>query len=233
VNASAPRVLILACGALAREILALVPPERFPHIHLQCLPATLHNRPDRIAPAVCAALRELREGYDRVFVAYADCGTGGELDRVLAEEGVERLPGAHCYAFFTGVEAFARSEDADLRSFFLTDFLARHFETLVWEGLGLDRHPELRDAYFGAYERVVYLAQTENTALTTAAQAAAQRLGLAFERRFVGYGDLASTLGRLAADVAASVPHPAGSHQESNDTLWLSSRDGVVSAVGR
>ncbi|MBN9510051.1 MAG: DUF1638 domain-containing protein [Alphaproteobacteria bacterium] len=191
--------LILACGALAREILALLPPERFPAIHLHCLPATLHNRPERIAPAVRAALAEAAGRYDRVFVAYADCGTGGALDVVLAETGAERLPGAHCYAFFTGVAAFEQSGEADMRSFFLTDFLARHFETLVWEGLGLERHAALRDAYFGNYERVVYLAQTEDAALTEAARAAAARLGLAFERRFVGYGDLAPAMARLAA----------------------------------
>ena len=196
-SATTPAVLILACGALAREILASIAPARLPHIRLQCLPASLHNRPDRIAPAVRAALAEYRERYDKIFVAYADCGTGGELDRVLADAGVERLPGAHCYAFFTGVDRFAAAEDADLRSFFLTDFLARQFDTLVWEGLGLDRHPDLRDAYFGQYERVVYLAQTEDAALTDAARAAARRLGLTFERRFVGYGDLAPALAAL------------------------------------
>jgi hypothetical protein len=191
--------LVLACGALAREILALLPPERFPAIHLHCLPATLHNRPERIAPAVRGALAEAAGRYDRVFVAYADCGTGGALDAVLAETGAERLPGAHCYAFFTGVAAFDHTGEADLRSFFLTDFLARYFETLVWEGLGLDRHPALRDAYFGQYARVVYLAQTEDAALTASARAAAGRLGLDFERRFVGYGDLAPAMARLAA----------------------------------
>jgi hypothetical protein len=190
--------LVLACGALAREILALLPPERFPAIHLRCLPASLHNRPERIAPAVRAALAEAAGRYHRIFVAYADCGTGGALDAVLAEAGAERLPGAHCYAFFTGVEAFACAGEADMRSFFLTDFLARHFETLIWEGLGLDRHPALRDAYFGNYERVVYLAQTEDAGLTAAAGAAAARLGLDFERRFVGYGDLAPAMARLA-----------------------------------
>jgi Protein of unknown function (DUF1638) len=194
-----PDTLILACGALAREILALIAPARLPHIRLQCLTATLHNRPERIAPAVREALAELQGQYKKVFVAYADCGTGGELDRVLAEAGVERLPGAHCYAFFSGVETFAAAEDADMRSFFLTDFLARSFEALVWEGLGLDRHPELRDAYFGNYDRVVYLAQTEDAELTAMAQAAAVRLGLAFERRFTGYGDLATAMAALTA----------------------------------
>ena len=153
---------------------------------------------ERIAPALRAALAERAGGYDRVLVGYGDCGTGGELDKVVAEFGAERLPGPHCYAFFSGVAEFAARGDADMRSFFLTDFLARHFETLVWEGLGLDRHPELRDAYFGSYESVVFLAQTEDAALTAAAQAAAGRLGLAFERRFVGYGDLAPALRPLA-----------------------------------
>ena len=190
-------VLILACGALAREILAVIAPARLEHIRVQCLPATLHNRPERIAPAVRAALAEFEGQYNKIFVAYADCGTGGELDRMLAEAGVERLPGAHCYAFFSGVDAFAATEEADMRSFFLTDFLARSFEALVWEGLGLDRHPDLRDAYFGHYERVVFLAQTEDAELTAMARAAAERLGLAFERRFTGYGDLGQSIGAL------------------------------------
>ncbi len=196
---SAPRVLILACGALAREILFLLPPERFPSVDLHCLPATLHNRPARIAPALRAALAERAGQYDRILVGYGDCGTGGELDKVVAEFGATRLPGPHCYAFFSGVAEFAARGEADMRCFFLTDFLARHFDTLVWEGLGLDRHPELRDAYFGHYETVVFLAQTEDAALTAAARAAASRLALGFERRFVGYGDLATSLERAAA----------------------------------
>ena len=195
--AERPRVLILACGALARELLAAIAPSRLGHIQVHCLPATLHNRPDRIAPAVQAALEQYRGAADKIFVAYADCGTGGELDRVLAGTGIDRLPGPHCYAFFTGVARFGADPDADMRSFFLTDFLARQFDTLVWEGLGLDRHPELRDAYFGNYERVVYLAQTDDAALTAAAEAASVRLGLAFERRFVGSGDLATAIAAL------------------------------------
>lgn len=194
---SAPTVLILACGALAREILATMHTARLDHVQLQCLPATLHMRPEKIAPAVQAALTEYRGKYDKIFVAYADCGTGGELDRVLAAEGIARLPGAHCYAFYAGVAAFDATAEADMRSFFLTDFLARQFNTLVWDGLGLDRHPELRDAYFGHYERVVYLAQTDDPALDTAARAAADRLGLAFERRFTGYGELAPAIAAL------------------------------------
>ncbi len=189
--------LILACGALAREILASLSPGQLPHIRLQCLPASLHNRPEHIAPEVRAALAEYRSQYQHIFVAYADCGTGGELDDVLAEYGVERLPGPHCYAFFAGVAAFAATAERDMRSFFLTDFLARQFDTLVWKGLGMDRHPDLLPMYFGHYERVVYLAQTDDPALTEAAEAAAARLGLAFERRFTGYGDLAPALAAL------------------------------------
>ena len=203
---AAPRVLILACGALAREILASLSAAQLPHIRLQCLPATLHMRPERIVPELRAALAEYRGQYDRIFVGYADCGTGGALDALLAGEGIDRLPGAHCYAFYTGVDAFAARAEDDLRSFFLTDFLARQFDTLVWHGLGLDRHPELRDAYFGQYERVVYLAQTEDAALTAAAQAAAARLGLAFERRMTGYGDLTTALAALSPPGRARLP---------------------------
>ncbi len=195
---TAPRVLVLACGALAREILALLPPERFPTVELHCLPANLHNRPERIAPALRAALAERAGRYDRVLVGYGDCGSGGEVDKVVAEFGATRLPGPHCYAFFSGVEHFAARGDADMRAFFLTDFLARHFETLIWEGLGLDRHPDLRDAYFGQYATVVYLAQTDDPSLTASAEAAAARLALGFERRYVGYGDLAESLARAA-----------------------------------
>ena len=189
--------LILACGALAREIGAIIAANHLGHLTLHCLPASLHNRPERIPAAVRDALAKFRPTHPRIFIAYADCGTGGALDRVLEEEGVQRLPGAHCYAFFTGTEAFAAQGDDDMRSFYLTDFLARQFDTLVIEGLGLDRHPELRDMYFGNYERVVYLAQTRDPALDAAALAAATRLGLAYERRQTGYGDLAPVLTSL------------------------------------
>lgn len=161
-----------------------------PHVSLRCLPALLHNRPEQIAPRVRDAIRAAKAEGLSVFVAYAECGTGGALDRVLAEEGVARLEGPHCYAFYTGVTAFLAEGDRDMRSFFLTDFLARQFVSLVIEPLGLDRHPELRDMYFGQYERVVYLAQTDDAALDNAARDAADRLGLAFERRSTGLGDL-------------------------------------------
>jgi hypothetical protein len=194
-TAAAARVLVIACGALAREIAAVT--ASLPHIHLQCLPATLHNRPERIAPAVQTAIRAARADYGRIFVAYAECGTGGALDAVLAEEGVGRLAGPHCYAFYSGLDRFMAAGDADMRSFFLTDFLARQFQALVIEPLGLDRFPDLRDSYFGAYARVVYLAQTDDPVLDRAARAAAGRLGLEYERRFTGYGDLPAALENL------------------------------------
>ena len=185
------RILILACGALAREILALT--GRFDHIDLQCLPAILHNHPERIEPAVRKAV-EQADGYDRIFLAYADCGTGGHLQAAAAELNLDMLPGPHCYAFFEGTDGFvARSED-EFTAFYLTDFLVRQFDAFVWEPLGLDRHPELRDTYFGHYEKLVYQAQTDDPALTRKARDCADRLGLTFERRFTGYGDLGTAI---------------------------------------
>ncbi len=191
------RVLVLACGALAREIIALT--GQLDHIDLQCLPAIFHNHPDRIVPAVQAAV-EKAEGYERIFLAYADCGTGGMLARAADELGLEMLPGPHCYAFFEGTDRFvARSED-EFTAFYLTDFLARQFDAFVWEPLGLDRHPELRDTYFGHYETLVYQAQTDDPALTAKAEDCARRLGLGFERRFTGYGELGDAMTALAGD---------------------------------
>ena len=184
------RVLVIACGALAREIQAVLTANRLDHITLTCLPAILHNRPEKIPGAVRAAIRENRARYARIAVGYADCGTGGMLDRVCQEEGVSRIAGPHCYAFFSGTETFLGAGDEDMQTFFLTDFLARQFDAFVVEPLGLDRHPELRDAYFGNYRRLVYLAQTEDAELDRKARGAAERLGLAYERRMTGLGDL-------------------------------------------
>ncbi|MBI2776484.1 MAG: DUF1638 domain-containing protein [Chloroflexi bacterium] len=162
------------------------------------IPATLHNRPEQIPAAVRARIRRARAaGRDRIFVAYADCGTGGLLDRVLEEEGVARLEGAHCYEVYAGRAAFAQLAEAEMGTFYLTDFLARNFDRLVVRGLGLDRHPELLPMYFGNYTRVLYLAQTDDPALTVAARRGARRLGLRFERRFTGYGELAPAIGAL------------------------------------
>ncbi|HEV8488194.1 MAG TPA: DUF1638 domain-containing protein [Candidatus Limnocylindrales bacterium] len=212
--AIAPRVLIVGCGALAREIVALT--RDLPNVDVTCLPATLHNRPGGIPAAVRDRIRSRRAGYDRVFVAYADCGTGGMLDRVLEEEGVERLPGAHCYEFYAGRADFARLTDEEPATFFLTDFLARNFDRLVFQGLGLDRHPELLPQYFGNYRRLVYLAQTDDPELVAAARHGAARLGLAFELRHTGYGELATSLARATESTngpagAGSAPEGAGS----------------------
>ena len=188
------RVLVLACGALAREIKALTRLNGWGHVDLACLPAILHNRPARIAPALSEAIERHRPNYDRILIGYGDCGTGGAIDALCAELGLDRLPGPHCYAFFSGVAAF--EAQGEVTSFYLTDFLARQFDAFVTEPLGLDRHPELRDAYFGNYETLVYLAQTDDSDLTARAEEAARALGLAFERRFTGYGDLAAALAR-------------------------------------
>ena len=199
------RVLVVACGALAREILALTRLNGWDHVDLACLPAKLHNAPDKIPEAVRAKVREARRrGYGTILIGYADCGTGGLLDRVCAEEGVERIAGPHCYSFFDGNAAFtARAEAGEVTAFYLTDFLARQFDTLIWKGLGLDRHPELLPLMFGNYEKVVYLAQTDDPALEEKARAAADRLGLGFEKRRTGYGDLAGFVAK-AADAAPS-----------------------------
>jgi hypothetical protein len=197
--AGAGRLLVIACGALAREIVALRDLNGWDHMDLACLPAILHNHPERIAPAVEAAIDTHGAGYARIFVAYADCGTGGALAALCARRGVEMIEGPHCYSFFEGNAAFAARAGEEITAFYLTDFLARQFDAFVIRPLGLDRHPELRDAYFGHYEKLVYLAQTDDPALDAKARDAAARLGLAYERRRTGYGDLATTLGRAAA----------------------------------
>jgi hypothetical protein len=202
------RVLVIACGALAREILSLRdgPLGAF---DVTCLPAQLHNRPERIAEAVRGKIRGHRAAYDDILCLYGDCGTGGELDKVLAEEGVTRIDGPHCYSFYAGATDFDALMDAEPGTFFLTDFLARHFERLVIEGLGLDRFPQLRDDYFGHYRRLVYLAQTDDPAITVKAEDAARRLGLDFERRFTGLGGLETFL-RATTHPAATPARAAG-----------------------
>lgn len=194
------RLLILACGALAHEILAVIRQNGFTHIDLQCLPAILHNHPERITPAVRAAVAAAEaQGYSQVFLAYADCGTGGLLQKAAAELGVEMLPGPHCYAFFEGTEGFLDRAGDEFTAFYLTDFLVRQFDAFVTRPLGLDRHPELRDTYFGNYEKLVYQAQTDDPELTAKAEECARKLGLAFERRFTGYGDLGRALTDLGS----------------------------------
>ena len=192
------QLLIIACGALAREILALIGMNGWTHIDLQCLPAILHNSPDRITPRVVDEIEKHRADYARIFVAYADCGTGGQLAAACARAGAELIEGPHCYSFYEGNQSFAERSEDEITTFYLTDFLTRQFDAFVWKPLGLDRHPQLLGDYFGHYEKLVYQAQTDDPALTEKAREAATRLGLAFERRFTGYGDLATVLAEEA-----------------------------------
>jgi Protein of unknown function (DUF1638) len=187
-------MLIIACGALAHEITALRRTNGWDELDVRCLPAELHNRPEKIPGAVRALIHAARDRYRSIFVAYGDCGTGGLLDAVLREEGVERIPGAHCYEFFATAPVFAALAEAELGSFYLTDFLLRHFERLVIRGLGLDRHPELFSVYFGNYRKLVYLAQAPGAKSEEQARAIAARMGLDFEIHPTGYGTLGTTL---------------------------------------
>ena len=194
------RPLVIACGALAADLRAVLQADGLDrHVEVEYLPANLHNRPERIAPALRPRLAAAADAGRPVFVAYADCGTGGALDALLAEfPGVERLPGAHCYEAFAGGPQFMALQDAELGTFYLTDFLARHFDALVWTGLGLDRHPELRDLYFGAYRRVVFLGQAADADLVARARAAADRLGLTFEQCNTGRDGLGAPVRAFA-----------------------------------
>src|ERR1700746_3372458 len=200
----APRgTLLIACGALGREVAALRRVNGWTTLDVHCLPAQLHNRPERIAPAVRAEIEANRGRYAQIFVVYADCGTGGALDAVLRQEGVERLPGAHCYEFLATPEVFAQLSDAEPGTFYLTDFLLRHFERLVVRSLGLDRHPELAAEYFRHYKKLVYLAQRELPADIERARAIAASFGFAFEYRFTAYGQLGTRLRTLMASQGA------------------------------
>ena len=191
------RVLLIACGALAREILDLKKTNGWDHLDLTCLPAKYHLYPEKITEEVRKAVDTHRADYANIFVVYADCGTGGLLEAACKELGVEMVAGPHCYSFFEGNDRFAATADDEFTSFYLTDFLVRQFDAFVWKPMGLDRHPELRDMYFGNYEKLIYQAQTDDPALTEKARAYADRLGLTFERRFTGYGDLETALRQL------------------------------------
>ena len=193
------RVLLIACGALGREIIDVLRRSGWQHFDVTCLPAIWHNTPQKIPEAVREKIRKSRADYDRIFVLYGDCGTGGMLDAVLAEEGVERIEGAHCYGFFSGNAEFGAKAEENPFSFYLTDYLARHFDRLIIQGMGIDRHPQLRDMYFGNYTTLVYLAQIKDPDLEDKARQAAEKLGLTYEYRFTGYGEL----GQFIADAAA------------------------------
>ena len=207
-NTPAPApVRVIGCGMIAREILAVTEQLGLQNIDLKCLPAMWHHYPDKIAPGVDAAIENAKaEGFEQIFVAYADCGTGGHLDQVCEKHGVERIAGPHCFSFYMGNDTFEDQSDDLLTSFFMTDFLARHFETFLVKPLGLDRHPELLEMYFGNYTRVIYIAQTDDEQLSHNAERAAQFLGLDYEKRLTGYGDLRPALAELEA--ASSPPQP-------------------------
>ena len=193
------KVLVIACGMIAREVLAAREKLGLDHIELTCLPAEFHYYPDRIPPAMDKAIVEAKQaGYRHIFAGYADCGTGGMLDVVLDRHGVERVAGPHCFAFYQGAAAFAEIGDGDMLTFYMTDFLCRQFDAFFMKPLGLDRHPELIADYFGHYEKVVYLAQTDDPKLDVVAENAARLLGLAYEKRFTGYGDLPAALAGAA-----------------------------------
>ena len=189
------RVLLLACGALAREIIAVQQQNRLSHLYLQCLPAIYHNHPERIVPAIKEAVTKYNDDYDSIFVVYADCGTGGLLEAACQELGVRMVKGPHCYSFFEGNDAFEARDE--MTAFYLTDFLVRQFNAFVWKPLGLDRHPELRDMYFGNYEKLVYQAQLNDPDLQKLAESYAAKMGLTYEYRYTGYGDLETTLKTL------------------------------------
>lgn len=191
------RILLIACGALAREILDLKKLNGWDHMDLTCLPAKYHLYPDKITESVQESVAKHRADYDEIFIVYADCGTGGLLQAACDDMGVKMIAGPHCYSFFEGNEQFASHSESEITAFYLTDFLVRQFEAFVIKPMGLDRHPELRDMYFGNYEKLVYQAQTNDPTLTEKAKEAAKTLGLAFERRQTGYGDLEVALKAL------------------------------------
>jgi hypothetical protein len=193
------RLLVIACGMIAREVLAVKERLALDHLELTCLPAEFHYYPDKIPPAMDKAISDAKsEGYKHIFVGYADCGTGGMLDKVCEKHGVERMEGAHCFAFYQGNAAFEAAGDRDMLAFYMTDFLCRQFEAFFIKPLGLDRHPELAADYFGNYEKLVYLAQTNDPELDKVAENAAEMLGLTYERRFTGYGDLTPSLAKAS-----------------------------------
>ena len=193
------KILILACGALAKEISALIRLNGWSHLKTRYLPAILHNTPEKITEQLRMILQSSQTKFSKIFIGYADCGTGGKIDSLLDEFDVQRLPGVHCYEFFTGKQTFAEIMEEEIGSYFLTDFLVEAFEKLVWQGMKIDRHPELLPIYFKHYKKLVYLAQSENPELQTQAYEIAGRLGLVYEYRFTGYGELEHSIAALTA----------------------------------
>ncbi len=218
---STPQILVLACGALARELLAVFKSNGLSNMTLECLPGEYHMHPEKIIPALeerladhISAGTDGPEGsrqYDRVLIGYGDCGTGGQLDAFCAEHGFERLPGDHCYQFFAGTDHYLGLQDEEPGTFYLTDYLAKHFDLFVVKALGIDRHPELASMYFGNYRRMVFLQQVADSKVEAKARAAAETLGLEFELIETGYGELEPSVvnvafGRPVSDPVDAVP---------------------------
>lgn len=223
----AEKVLIIGCGMIAREILAVKERLGLSHLELTCLPAELHYYPDRIVPAMEKAIAKARrEGYGSIFVGYADCGTGGMLDEFCKRHGVERIAGPHCFAAYQGLSNFEKIADDDMMSFYMTDFLCRQFDAFFMKPLGLDRHPELITDFFGNYEKLIYLAQTDDPELTRVAEDAAKLLGLKFERRLTGYGDLVAAMRHADALKPAAKPGSNGSAAGRDDAAAIASEAG-------
>jgi len=189
---------IVACGALAREIEEIVKINNLQDIEVQYLPAKLHNSPQKIPQEVENALEKLAKKCGQLFVAYGDCGTAGALDAVIEKFDATRLEGSHCYAFYAGVSDFEKLHDAEPGTFYLTDYLARQFDNLVYRPLGLDRHPQLLSEYFGNYTRLLYLSQSNDEKLDAKARDAAKRLNLRFEKIHTGFGSLQTTIEEFA-----------------------------------
>lgn len=197
-----PSVLVLACGALARELEAAFKVNGVSNVKVEYLSAALHNRPERICEMLRTRLASVRRSFDRVFLGYADCGTGGEIDSVCAEFDAQRLPGAHCYEFYLPPGAFNALHDEEPGSFYLTDFLATHFDRLVVETLGIEKHPELLDIYFANYKRVVFISQAGSVKASTAAASAARRLGLPLKTIEAGWGQFGDSVAAFSeADI--------------------------------
>lgn len=189
------RTRIIACGAIAREVMAVCEANELSHIELDCLPAIWHNTPEKIAPGLREKIRQARaDGITDIYIGYAECGSRGEIDRLCDEENLQRLPGPHCYAFYSGVDAFLANSEREFTAFYLTDLICRQFEAFIVEPMKLDKHPELIEMFFGNYEKIVYLAQTDDTALDAKGRQAAAFLGLDYERRFTGLGDLKTAI---------------------------------------
>ena len=191
------KILIIACGALAKEIALLIRLNGWTHLQARYLPAVLHNTPEKITDQLRTNLQVAQAKFSRIFIGYADCGTGGKIDSLLEEFQVQRLPGAHCYEFFSGKDTFAELMEEEIGSFFLTDFLVEAFDKLVWQGMKIHTHPKLLKIYFKHYKKLVYLGQVKNVVLQSQASEIAERLGLKYEYRFTGYGELGHSLSAL------------------------------------